>query len=200
MWSHYWDEITDRIAKCLLVVLKSCQREIEFYCPDSKIRDLTRNLQQNHSSLCDITNICAINLFVFSNLVPRVSWLPDREEGPFISKANIFWERGSVFSCGVKTELQSPTQVSHVTKKNTWVKNAKKLRKSQGFIEILINLPLQWMVTSSSHPQGRTEERVAAALKIKVLLVPVNWSLLPWSRLSSHFLWWSQDYLFNLVW
>ena len=131
MWSHYWDEITDRIAKCLLVVLKSCQWEIEFYCPDSKIRDLTRNLQQNHSSLCDITNICAINLFVFSNLVPRVSWLPNREESPFISKANIFWERGSVFSCGVKTALQSPTQVSHVTKKYMSKKRKKTKKKSR---------------------------------------------------------------------
>ena len=73
--------------------------------------------------------MCAINLFVFSNLVPRVSWLSDTEEGPFISKANMSCERGSVFSYSVKTEVQSPAQVSHVTKKKI-VKNAKKLGKS----------------------------------------------------------------------
>ena len=142
MWSYYWDERTDRIAKSLLIVLKSCQWEIEFYCPDSKIRDLTRNLQQNHSSLYDITNMCAINLFVFSNLVPRVSWLSDTEEGPFILKSNMSWERGSVFSYSVKTELQSPTQVSHVTKKKD-SKKRKKTRKKLG---------LHWNFDQSTPP------------------------------------------------
>ena len=44
--------------------------------------------------------------------------------------------------------------------KNRWVKKAKKPRKSLGFIETAIDLPFQWMVTPSSHTQGRKEERV----------------------------------------
>ena len=50
----------------------------------SKIRHLMRNLQQNHSSFCGTINMSTMNLFVFSNLVPRVSRLSDREEGVFL--------------------------------------------------------------------------------------------------------------------
>ena len=74
----------DRITKCLSDVLMSYQREIEFCYRVSKIRDLIRNLQQNHLSICDTINICTINLFVFNNLVPRVSWLTNKEEGAFL--------------------------------------------------------------------------------------------------------------------
>ena len=84
MWSYYWDEITDRITKYFSDVLLSYQKEIEFCYRGSKIWDLIRNLQQNHSSFCDTINMCTINLFVFSNLVPRVSWLSNREEGSFL--------------------------------------------------------------------------------------------------------------------
>ena len=46
LWSHYWDEITDRITKCLSDVLVSYQWEIDFCYRGSKIlRDLIRNLQ-----------------------------------------------------------------------------------------------------------------------------------------------------------
>ena len=41
------------------------------------------HLQQNHSSFFDTINICTIILFVFSNLIRRVSWLSNREEGTF---------------------------------------------------------------------------------------------------------------------
>ena len=84
MWSYYGDEIADRIAKCLSNVLMSYHWEIEFSCRGSEIRDLIRNLQQNHSSLCDIINMCTINLFLFSNLIFWVSWLFDWEKGVFL--------------------------------------------------------------------------------------------------------------------
>ena len=74
MRSHYWDGITDQITKCLADVLMSYQWEIEFCYRGSKIRDLIRKLQQNHSTFCSTINMCTINLFVFSNSVPRVSW------------------------------------------------------------------------------------------------------------------------------
>ena len=82
MWSHYWDEIQDQITKCFSDVLMSYQWEIEFCYIGSKIRDLIWNLQQNHSSFCDTSNMCTIN-FLFSNLVPRVSWPSDNEEDTF---------------------------------------------------------------------------------------------------------------------
>ena len=42
------------------------------------------NLQQNHLSFYVTINMCIINLIVFSNLVPRVSWLSDKEEAAFL--------------------------------------------------------------------------------------------------------------------
>ena len=83
MWSYYWDEITDRITKCLADVLMPYQWEIKFCYCGSKIWDFILNLQQNHLPFCDSINMCTINLFVFSNLISRVSWLSDREEGTF---------------------------------------------------------------------------------------------------------------------
>ena len=62
----------------------SYQPEIEFCYRGSKIRYLIWNLQQNHSSFCDTINMCTINLFVFSNLVSKVSWIFSREEGVFL--------------------------------------------------------------------------------------------------------------------
>ena len=88
MWLNYWDEVTDRIAKCLSDVLMSYKWEIEFCYSCTKIRDLTRNLQQNHSSFWDTINMWTIKLFAFSNLVPRVSWLSDREGGTFFHIKN----------------------------------------------------------------------------------------------------------------
>ena len=38
-----------------------------------------------------------------------------------------------------------------------------------------------------------------AALKIKTLLLLVNWSLRPWPRPLRYLLWWSQDYCFDLA-
>ena len=40
---------------------------------------------------------------------------------------------------------------------------------------------------------------IYAALKIKILLLPANWSLRPWSRSSSYLLQWSRDYCFDLA-
>ena len=133
MWSHYWDDIKDGITKCFSDAVMSYQWEIEFCYRGSKIRDLIWSLQQNHSSLCDTINMCTLNLFVLSNLVPRVSWLSDKEEGAY-KKASMSWEQGCVFSYSTKIELRSLTQGSHVTKKikDEWAKKAKKkkLRKS----------------------------------------------------------------------
>ena len=42
------------------------------------------------------------------------------------------------------------------TKKTT---KKQKEKKNLGFIEITIDLPVQWMVTPLSHTQGRKEER-----------------------------------------
>ena len=68
------------IIKCLSNVLMSYQWETKFRHRGSKIRDLTWNLQQNHLSFCNIINMCGINLFIYSNLVSRVSWLSGRDE------------------------------------------------------------------------------------------------------------------------
>ena len=40
--------------------------------------------KQNYSSFCDTINMCMINLFIFSTLAPRVSWLFDKEEDAFL--------------------------------------------------------------------------------------------------------------------
>ena len=61
----------------------SYQWAIEFFCRGSKMRELIRSLQQDHLSYYETINICAINFFVFSNLVVRVSWLSDSEEEAF---------------------------------------------------------------------------------------------------------------------
>ena len=54
------------------------------YC-GSKIRDIIRNLQQSHSSFCDIITI---KLFKFSSLVPKwqLRWLSERKAPSFISE------------------------------------------------------------------------------------------------------------------
>ena len=90
MWSYYWDEITDRITKCLSYVLMSYQWEIEFCYCGSKIRDLIRNLQQNRMSFCSTINMCTINLFAFSNLIALpgfLGFLIGRKAPSFISKS-----------------------------------------------------------------------------------------------------------------
>ena len=108
------------------------QWEIEFCYCGSKKRDLVQNLQQNHSSFCDTINMCKTNLFVFSNLIPRVSWLSGRKMPFFISKnPTCPGKWGCVFSYSMKIELQLLTQVSPVTKKNKkWMsKKSKKTKK-----------------------------------------------------------------------
>ena len=83
--------------------------------------------------------MCTINLFAFSKLVPRVSWLSDRKEVAFSSyqKPIIPWERGCVFSYSVKIELRSLTQVSHVTKmKKKKAKKKKKLKKVKASLKL----------------------------------------------------------------
>ena len=59
-------------------------------------QDLIRNLQQSHSSFCDTINMCTINLIVFSNLIPRVSWLFDREECVFLHIKKSTWPGNEV--------------------------------------------------------------------------------------------------------
>ena len=76
--------LPNQITKCLPDVLMSYQREIKFCYRGSRIRDLIRNLQQNHSSFCDTINMFTINLFVCSKLFPRFSWISDREEGALL--------------------------------------------------------------------------------------------------------------------
>ena len=80
--SYYQDEITDRITKYLSDVLLSYLWQIEFCYCRSKIRDLIRNLHQNHSSFCGTNNMFKITLFVFSKILHRVFWLFDRKESP----------------------------------------------------------------------------------------------------------------------
>ena len=54
-----------------------------------------------------------------SNLVPRVSWLSDKEEGVFlhIKKPTCSGNQVVYLVTAVKIELRTLTQVSHVTKK-----------------------------------------------------------------------------------
>ena len=81
-----WESRLNR--KVFSDVLMLYQWEIELCYHSSKIRDLMRNLWQNHSSFCDTVNMCTINLFVLSNLVPRVSRLSIGKKVPsFISKS-----------------------------------------------------------------------------------------------------------------
>ena len=87
----------------------------------------------------------AINLFVFSNIVPKVSWLSN-EEGNFLHIKKPKCPGNKIVYLVVKIELRSLTQVPHVTKKkkkNRSVKKAKKLRNSLDFIEMAISLLLQ---------------------------------------------------------
>ena len=92
--------------------------------------------------------MCTINLFAFSKLVPRVSWLSDRKEVAFSSyqKPIIPWERGCVFSYSVKIELRSLTQVSHVTKMKKKKAKKKKLKKLK---KVKASLKLSSIYTSS---------------------------------------------------
>ena len=83
MWSYYWDEIKDRVTKCLSDVLMSYQWEIEFCYRVSKIREVIWNLQLHHSSFCETSNMCTTNFLGFISLIPRVFRLSNREEGAF---------------------------------------------------------------------------------------------------------------------
>ena len=136
--------IIDWITNCLLDVLMSYQPEIEFCYRGSKIRYLIWNLQQNHSSFCDTMNMCTINLFVFSNLVSKVSWIFSREEGAFLLiKKPTCSGNEVVFSYSVRIDFVVAKKKNNKKIKNSWVKKTKKLRKRYGFIENSINLPLQ---------------------------------------------------------
>ena len=110
--------------------------------------------------------MCTINLFAFSKLVPRVSWLSNRKEVAFSSyqKPIIPWERGCVFSYSVKIELRSLTQVSHVTKMKK-KKAKKKLKKLKKLKKVKASLKLSSIYTSSEwlyhhpiHRDGRRRE------------------------------------------
>ena len=57
-----------------------------------------------------------INLFVFSNIVPKVSWLSN-EEGNFLHIKKPKCPGSKIVYLVVKIELRSLTQVPHVTKK-----------------------------------------------------------------------------------
>ena len=79
-----------------------------------------------------------INLFVFSNIVPKVSWLSN-EEGNFLHIKKPTCPGNKIVYLVVKIELRSLTQVPHVTKKqqqklkNRSVKKAKKSKKQFRF-------------------------------------------------------------------
>ena len=133
MWSFYWDKITDRLSKYLSDVLMSYQWEIEFCCRGSKILDLIRNSHQSYYSFCDTLNISTIKLFVFSNLVPRISCFSIKEGGVLHIKEQtcpgnkvVYLVTACKFNCGRKRKVSYPTK----NKKNRWVKKDKKLRKS----------------------------------------------------------------------
>ena len=109
-------------------VKMSGQWEIKVCYRGSKMQDLIQNLQQNHSPFCDIINMCTINLFAFTNLVPRVSWLSERE-GHLSSyqKASMPWEWGCTFSYSMKIELLANISFMLNKKvKNRWIKKTKK--------------------------------------------------------------------------
>ena len=131
----------------------SYQWEIEFCCCGSRIWDLIWNLRQNHvwnvfkvnnkitrttppCSSVSILNFEQVNaswvcLYLATSFPESLGFLIRRKASSFISKDNMLWEQGCVFSCSMKIELRSLTQVSDVTKKfkNRWAKKAKKLRK-----------------------------------------------------------------------
>ena len=131
----------------------SYQWEIGFWYCGSRIRDLIWTLQQNHvwnvfkvsnkitrttppCSSVSILNFEQVNaswvcLFLATSFQEPLRFLIRRKASSFISKAKMLWEQGCVFSCSMKIELTSLTQVSDVTKKlkNRWAKKAKKLRK-----------------------------------------------------------------------
>ena len=165
MWSYYWDEKTNRIAKCLCNVLMSYQWEIGFCYRGSKIRYLIRNLLQNHSSFWDTIKQLTINFFLFNNLVPRFPWLSDTGRRlPSNNTANMPWEPGCIFSYSAQTELRSLMQVSHVRKKikNRWVKKATTTKKKSEKVTTSLKLPLiypsnEWLHYHLIHGDGRRE-------------------------------------------
>ena len=68
-------------------------------------------------SVIPSTCVGSICLYL-ATLFPRsLAFLIGRKAPSFISKANMSWERGCVFSYTVKIELRSLTEVSHVKKK-----------------------------------------------------------------------------------
>ena len=79
-----------------------------------------------------------INLFVFSNIVPKVSWLSN-EEGNFLHIKKPTCPGNKIVYLVVKIELRSLAQVPHITKKqkqklkNRSVKKAKKSKKQFRF-------------------------------------------------------------------
>ena len=79
-----------------------------------------------------------INLFVFSNIVPKVSWLSN-EEGNFLHIKKPKCPGNKIVYLVVKIELRSLAQVPHITKKqqqklkNRSVKKAKKSKKQFRF-------------------------------------------------------------------
>ena len=70
--------------------------------------------------LCDTINMRMIHLLVFSNLVSRISWLSDREEGDLlhIKKPTCSGNEILYFEVIMKIELRSLMQVSQLTKKS----------------------------------------------------------------------------------
>ena len=79
-----------------------------------------------------------INLFVFSNIVPKVSWLSN-EKGNFLHIKKPKCPGNKIVYLVVKIELRSLAQVPHITKKqqqklkNRSVKKAKKSKKQFRF-------------------------------------------------------------------
>ena len=79
-----------------------------------------------------------INLFVFSNIVPKVSWLSN-EEGNFLHIKKPTCPGNKIVYLVVKIELRSLAHVPHITKKqqqklkNRSVKKAKKSKKQFRF-------------------------------------------------------------------
>ena len=84
-------------------------------------------------SFCDTINMCTINLFVFRNLVRRVSWLSNKEEGTpfFISKKQQALGTRLCISLQHKNWITvTNTSFTFNEKiKRRWAKKAKKTKK-----------------------------------------------------------------------
>ena len=121
----------------------------EFCYRGRKIRDLLRNWQQNHSSICDTMDICTINLFVFSNLVRMISWPSNRGKFAFFHikqpacpgneflDLNTAWKLNCVANANFTLDKKIKKYMCKESKKKEKVKASLKLPSTYPFSEWL---------------------------------------------------------------